>query len=359
LRIVRHLFHVPKEDVMKSAMCLFGILCGSLALLRAGTAEVLPARTGVGGLLYSSFPYRTAWDGDGSRQNIGTTEIQQFNAMLGADLVGGSYQADYDFFTFDLMAGLTDRTTLRMQLPYFESEVRQRVDVYAPQPMEGMIRSQLDAMDFRTETLTGDGWGDVNIWIYHQYFSQPERLKLMAGLGWRTPAIASRFSQNTEKLNVGTREAETALFTHNADLRLTDALLLNHRLEYQHPFEGDKDVFVPGIGVVNLPYTPGWQLTQQVELITEWFERRVHLSAGVWYRDEGADEVDGNRSGCKDALWFTGALGYNGLKDYEDGVLPLPVFTELRYWYLEEARNFRAYYDSYWEFWIAVPLWSW
>lgn len=157
---------------------------------------------------------------------------------------------------------------------------------------------------------------------------------------------------------MGTLEAETLLLTHMADFRISENLVLNYRLEYQNPFEGDRDVFAPGTGVVNLPYTPGWQLTHDLELTAAAFDGRITLSGGVWYPDEGADKLGGVRSGSKDALWYTGAVGYNGLKDYEGGRLVLPVFAEARYWYLQEASNYRAYYDSYWEFWLALPLWS-
>lgn len=343
---------------MKKILWMTGVLLFAGSWGWAGTAEVLPGGTGLGGVYFSSFPYQTAWDGDGRRQAVGTQEIQQVNAMLGAEVVGGAYRADYDYFTFDVLAGVTDRTTVRVQLPYFRSEVNQRVDVFAPPPVDAAIRAQLEAMDFRTERLEGDGWGDVMVWVYHQYYRSEAGVKLLAGAGWRSPVTATRFAQNTEKLNVGTLEAETLLLTHNADVRLAEYLLLNYRLEVQVPFEGDQDVFVPGAGVVNVPQTPGWQVTHDVELKTEWLERRVTVSGGVWYREEGADEVNGVRGGDKDALWYTAALGYSGMKDYEEGRLKIPVFAEVRYWYLEEARNFRAYYDSYWEFWVALPLWS-
>lgn len=335
------------------------ILTGLILLSQhAFSAEALPAGTGFGGLYYSDFSYRTAWDGERNRLAIGTREIAEVNAMLGADLVGGRYRADYQYFTLDLLAGLSDQTTVRLQIPYFRSEVRQRVDVFAPPPAEGMIRAQLEALDFRTETLRGNGWGDLHLWLYHRYFSAQESLELIAGAGWRSPVTATRFGRNTEKLNVATREAETLLLTHQLRYPFSDVLSFQYRLEYQHPFEGDQDVFVPGTGVVNVPYTPGWWLTHQADLTLRFFDERMTASAGIWYRDEGSDTTMGVRSGSRDALWYTGAVGYNGMKDFEEERLVLPVFAEVRYWYLQEARNFQAYYDSYWEFWVGLPLWS-
>ncbi len=282
---------------MKTPTVFFCMLF-SLKLF-AGTAEVMPARTGLGALLYAPFQYRKAWDADRNSHPIGYDAIRDVNALLGAELVGGRYEADYDTFLFEILAGITDSTTLHVQLPWFQSEVRQRVDVFAPPPMEGMIRQQLDGMGFRSETLKGDGFGDLHFWVLHQYLRHPRFGNYTLGLGWRTPVLARNFDENTEKLNVSTREAETALLNHNVDLPLSERLLLNYRLEYQHPFEGDRDVFAPGVGPVNLTWTPGWQLTHELELKSYWIDSRVSASFGLWYRDEGADTLDGIKGNSK------------------------------------------------------------
>jgi len=83
-------------------------------------------------------------------------------------------------------------------------------------------------------------------------------------------------------------------------------------------------------------------------------------TVGVWYREESKSKIDGVRDASgKDYLWGKLAVGYDGMTDYENGVLPIPIFVELRYWHLESARNTLAYMDSYWEAGFAIPLWKW
>lgn len=325
--------------------------------IHAGSASVVPDGVVVGAVLHAPFEYRNAWDNDRRARPIGADLVDQINASLGGAFVGGSYEADYDLSIIDLYAGLTARTTVHLQLPFFRSEVRQRVDVFAPPPLDQAIRRQLEAMGLRDETLTGEGLGDVQAWLYHQYYETP-RLTLTAGAGWRTHAFATDFSHNTEKLNVGTRESEAALFNHVANYTLLPNADLKYRFELQYPWEGSRDIFRPGVGVVGVRHTPGRYMTHELELKTYWLGRRLTAGCGAWYREESASRTDGVRDETgKDYLWGKVALGYDGMTDYENGVLPIPLFIELRYWHLERARNTRAYADSYWEIWVALPLW--
>ncbi len=335
------------------------LLAGIIAPLSsgAGSAAVVPEGVWAGALLYAPFEYRNGWDNQRRDRPIGSDLVDQFNAALGGELVAGRYEADYEYVVFDLYAGLTARTTFHLQIPRFSSEVRQRVDIAAPPPLDQAILAQLEAMGFRNETLKGDGWGDAHLWLYHQYHEMP-RLKLAAGAGWRTQELSTDFSHNTEKLNVGTRESEAALFNHVVDFALLPNANLNYRFELQYPLEGSRDVFRPGEGVVNVHHTPGRYMTHELELVTHWLARRVTATVGAWYREESASRIDGARDATgKDYLWGKAALGYDGMTDYEKGVMPIPLFAEVRYWHLERARNSPAYSDSYWEVWFAFPLW--
>ncbi len=197
------------------------LLLGWLAPLssHAGSAQVVPEGVWAGAFTYASLEYRKAWDNSRHAAPIGADLVDQINAALGGKLVAGRYEADYDFTVFDLYVGLTSRTTFHLQIPYFRSKVRQSVDVFAPPPQNQAILGQLEAMGIRDETLKGDGLGDAQAWLYHQYYETP-RWTLTAGAGWRTHVLATGFSYNTEKLNVGTRESESALFNHVVDLKL-------------------------------------------------------------------------------------------------------------------------------------------
>ncbi len=107
-------------------------------------------------------------------------------------------------------------------------------------------------------------------------------------------------------------------------------------------------------------HTPGRYMTHELELKTYWLGRRLTATVGAWYREESASTTDGVRNATgKDYLWDKVVLGYDGMTDYENGLLPIPFFAELRYWHLERARNTRAYSDSYWETWFVLPLWRW
>ncbi len=325
----------------------------------AGSAKVVPEGVWAGTLTYASLEYRRAWDNNRHAAPIGADLVAQINAALGGELVAGRYEADYTFTVFDFYAGLTPRTTFHLQFPYFRGEVRQNVEVFAPPPQNQAILGQLEAMGIREETLKGDGWGDAQAWLYHQYHETP-RWKLTAGAGWRTHMLATDFSYNTEKLNVGTRESESALFNHVVDFKLWTNASLGYRFELQYPLEGNRKVFRPGEGAVSVRHTPGRYMTHELELKTHWLGRRLTGTVGAWYRDESRSKTDGVRDASgKDYLWFKLAVGYDGMTDYENGVLPIPLFVELRYWHLESARNTRAYMDSYWEAWFAFPLWKW
>ncbi len=321
------------------------------------SAQVVPEGVAVGAFLYAPFEYRDGWDNQRHSRPIGADLVDQINASMGGEFVGGRYEGDYEFFIFDLYAGLTPQITFHLQLPYFWSDVRQRVDVLAPPPFDQPIRDQLDAMGFRDESLEGDGWGDAQVWLYYQYHETP-RWIFTAGAGWRTQAIASDFSYQTEKLNVGTRESEAALLNHRVDFELMPHASVNYRFELQYPLEGSREVFRPGVGVVGVDHTPGRYMTHEMELKTHWIDRRLTAAVGAWYREESASRVDGVRESTgKDYLWGKAVLGYDGMTDYQNGVFPIPFFVELRYWYLDQARNTRAYSDSYWEIWFAIPLW--
>jgi len=323
----------------------------------AGSTQVVPEGVAVGAFLYAPFEYRNAWDNNRRTRPIGADLVDQINAALGGDFVRGSYAADYEFFVFDFYAGLTARTTLHLQIPYFRSEVRQRVAVLAPPPYERPIRDRLAAIGFRDETLRGDGWGDAHVWLDHQYHATP-RWAASVGLGWRTQELSTDFSHNTEKLNVGSRASEAALVNHVVDFELLPNTKLNYRLELQYPFASHRDIFRSGEGVVNVRHTPGRYLTHELELKTHWLARRLTAAIGAWYREESAAESDGIRAASgKDYLWGKAVLGYDGIADYTQGVIPIPFFIELRYWHLERARNTMAYSESYWEFWFALPLW--
>ena len=329
-----------------------------LAVL-AGSAQVVPEGVGAVAVTFAPLEYRRAWDNSRHAAPIGAEQVDQINAALGADLIAGRYEADYNFTVLDLYAGLTPRTTLHLQLPYFRGEVRQRVDVHAPPPLDHAILGQLEAMGIRAETLKGDGWGDAHVWLYHQYLETP-RWTGTAGAGWRTCETATDFSHNTEKLNVGTRESEAALFNHVVDFKLWSNASLNYRFELQYPLEGSRDIFRPGEGVVSVRHTPGRYMTHELDLKTYWLGKRLTGTAGAWYREESAGRTDGVRDASgKDYLWGKLAVGYDGMTDYENGVLPIPIFVELRYWHLESARNTLAYMDSYWEAGFAIPLWKW
>jgi hypothetical protein len=328
-------------------------------------SQTVPEGVIVGAVLYSPFEYRRAWDENRQPFPIGGDLIQQFNTALNAAFgpppgdhwVGGSYQADYEFFTFDLYAGLTQRSTFHFQIPYYRSQVRQRVDIFAPPPLAGVINSQLEALDIRDETLNGSGFGDAHLWLYHQY-ANTDRWKLTAGIGWRTALLANTYAQNTEKLNVGTRESEALLLNHVTNVGLLPNLRLNYRLELQVPFAGKRDIFQPGVGVVNVSHTPGRYLTHELEARSDWFNERFIATFGVWYRDESRSKIGGVRDTTgKDYLWHKYAVAYSGMTDYEKGTLPIPFYVELRYWDMKRARNTRAYADSYWEVWFALPLW--
>lgn len=326
--------------------------------VQADSAQVVPDGVGVGAFLYAPFEYRKSWDNNRRARPIGADVVDQVNASLGGEIVGGGYEADYELLVLDLYAGLTARTTIHLQFPYFRSEVRQHVDVFAPSPLDQAIRQQLEAMGLREETLKEDGWGDAQAWLYHQYHATP-RWVLTAGAGWRTHALATDFSHNTEKLNVATRESEAALLNHIVDYKLLSNARLRYRFELQYPLEDRRDVFRPGEGVVSVHHTPGRYMTHELELKTVWLDRRLTAGAGAWYREESASRTDGLRDATgKDYLWGKATVGYDGMTDYERGVLPIPFFVELRYWHMEQARNTRAYSDSYWEIWCALPLWK-
>ncbi len=323
----------------------------------AGSAAVVPEGVWAGALLYAPFEYRSGWDNQRRSRPIGSDRVEQFNAALGGDLVAGRYEADHEHVVFELHAGLTSRTTFHMQIPYFSSTVRQRVDVAAPPPSDQLILAQLERMGIRNETLKGEGWGDAQLWLQHEYHEM-SRVTMAAGAGWRTRALSTDYSHDTEKLNVATRESEAVLLNHVVDVALFPNVNLNYRFELQYPLEGSRDVFRPGDGVVTVRHTPGRYMTHELKLKGHWLGRRMTGAVGAWYREEIASSIDGVRDATgKDYLWGSAAIGYNGMTDYENGVLPVPFFVELRYWHLERARNTPAYSDSYWEVWIALPLW--
>ncbi len=346
---------------------VFCMVCFLFAGAYYSQSQTVPEGVLVGAVLYSPFEYRRAWDENRQSFPIGADLIQQFNTGLNATLgpnpagglwVDGSYEADYHFFTFDLYAGLSDRTTFHFQIPYFRSQVRQRVAIFAPPPLAGVIEAQLEALDIRDETLNARGWGDAHLWLYHNYIDS-DHWRLTAGLGWRSALLASTYRQNTEKLNVGTRESEALLLNHYSQFQILNNLRMNYRFELQAFLPGKRDAFQPGLGVVNVKHRPGHYLTHELDAEATWFSDRISTKFGIWYRDEGRSRIDGVRDATgKDYLWHKYALAYSGLTDYNLGKLPLPFFVELRYWDLKRARNTRAYADSYWELWLAVPLWS-
>ncbi len=343
----------------RSMLCLI-LAAGMAATLHARPASKhgVPDGVGVGGVLFAPFSYRRAWDNNRNPHPIGADQIDAVNTWLGAPLVDGTYQADYTVVAFDLYAGLTPRLTFHLQLPYFRAEVRQRIDILAPPAESAVLREQLQALGFNDETLKDGGWGDLQGWLLYHYLDD-DQWTLTIGTGWRTALFASDFSHQTERLNVVTRESEAALLKHLANVELFPGLTLAHQIELQYPLEGHRDVFQPGAGVRRVRHTPGRYLTHELEVRAQALGGRVTAAAGVWYREEHASRSAGRREATgRDYLWWKAVLGYNGMADYENGILPIPFVFEIRHWHLESARNTRAYSDSYWEFWLAFPLWS-
>lgn len=334
-----------------------GLLACLVPVLFGGTAEVAPQGVGLGSLMYTPFRYTRAWDDDRNDKPIAADLVDQVNAFLGAPLVDGTYTARYEFWTLGLTAGMTERTTVQWLLPWYRSQVRQRIQVAAPPPQDQEIRAFLASQDLVDGIFESEGFGDFQLWVFHQYVHHPAVL-MTAGVGWRSPLLAELEGSDTEKLNVGTREAETLLLNHNIDWRLHERVTLNYRIELQYPFEGRREIFVPGQGAVRVDHTPGWYLTHELEAKTHWFSRRVTAAYATWYRREGKSEVGGIRdAGERDYLWHKLSLSYSGVPDYEAGRLPFPFLVDVIYWDLIEARNTRAYFDSHWEFQVTVPLW--
>ncbi|MBF0227684.1 MAG: hypothetical protein HQK76_19725 [Desulfobacterales bacterium] len=340
----------------KIITAIFGVMlfCGTIF---AGTAEVAPEGAHLLTFLYSPFPYSHAWDNDRNKHQIGYDMINMANSLFGAEVIDGSYEADYWFYTLGYIWGITPRLTFNAKLPYFHSVVNQKVNISAPnEQMTSMIQGALESMDVRTEKLNGDGWGDLDVWLLYQYLNH-EKWKISAGIGYRSQITATSFGKNTEKLNVGTQEQDDILFNHNIDFKPFSFLGFNYELEFNEPLQGSKHTFVPNIGGKTVSYKPGWQITHEFELKSYWWNDRVTLGYGYWYRNEGKATTGGVQEEYDhDYAWDKIVISYSGINDYRKKILPFPFLIDFTYWHLIKARNTRAYFGSYWEIQLTMPI---